>query len=150
MKKSTPIIVALILTSLQVYGAGSNPVAFLPGMSPHATNGGLPQPVISDLTNYPNPFDTRKAGLLGQTVIAYQLASDSKVSLEIYDLLGHKVRSWNFWAGVNGGRAGANTIIWDGTNEANQKVSKGGYLAEIVIETPETTVTVVRKIGVIH
>ena len=53
-------------------------------------------------------------------------------------------------AGQSGGAAGQNAFMWDGTNEAGQKVSKGGYLAQIEIETPETFVTVIRKIGVIH
>ena len=110
----------------------------------------FPQPMVSDLTNYPNPFDSRKSGMEGQTVIAYRLANDSKVTVEIYDLLGHKVRDWNLAAGVNGGRQGANSLTWDGTNGAGQKVSKGGYIAQLTLEAPETTVTVIRKIGVIH
>ena len=42
------------------------------------------------------------------------------------------------------------TSIWDGTNGADRKVSKGGYIAQIVIEAPHNIVTVTRKIGVIH
>jgi hypothetical protein len=146
MKKTTLIMAALLL-SWGIASAGSNPVGLLPGMGKSA---GLPQGLINDLTNYPNPFDSRKSGLEGQTMIAYSLTDDAPVSLEIYDLLGHKVRGWKFWAGVNGGRSGANSIAWDGTNEMGQKVSKGGYIAEIVIETSQTTVTAIRKIGVIH
>jgi len=115
-----------------------------------APAGGLPQPVISDLTNFPNPFDSRKNGLDGQTIISYQLARDARVSVEIFDLMGRRVRSWTFARGANGGRLGTNTIPWDGTTASGRKVSKGGYLAEVVIETPDTTVTAVRKIAVIH
>ena len=130
---------------------GVNPVRLLPGMaSPMSPASALPQLIITDLTNFPNPFDSRKGGLEGQTQISYQLVKDAKVSVEIYSLLGRKVRGWDLSPGVNGGRQGYNTLLWDGTNEAGQKVSKGGYLAEIVIESPETTVTAVRKIGVIH
>src|SRR3954464_8586090 len=146
MKKSTLFMAVMILGG-GLAAASSNPVGLLPGMGSRA---GLPEGLINDLTNYPNPFDSRKSGLEGQTVIAYSLVQDAPVSVEIYDLLGHKVRGWKFWAGVNGGRSGANSITWDGTNELGQKVSKGGYIAEIVIETSQTTVTAVRKIGVIH
>jgi len=118
--------------------------------APSASLTALPQPLISDLMNYPNPFDTRKPGNEGHTHIVYQLFQDSKVSLEIFDLLGHRVRGWEFFPGSNGGRLGANDVVWDGTNGAGRKVSKGGYIAQIVIEAPHNTVTVTRKIAVIH
>jgi hypothetical protein len=163
VRKSTLIILGLGLLSAGLLKAepnapvmpgtkNANPVQYLPGMS--ATGSGLssalPQPLITDLTNFPNPFDSRKAGIEGTTVISYMLAKDAKVTITLYDLLGHKVREWDCPNGSNGARQGANAISWDGTNEANQKVSKGGYLAEIVVEAPETTATVIRKIGVIH
>ena len=102
------------------------------------------------MTNYPNPFDSRKSGLEGETTIAYSLAQDSKVSMVLYDLLGYRVRGWAFHPGEMGAKLGSNQVLWDGTNEAGQKVSKGGYMAEIQVETPNTTATVIRKIGVIH
>ena len=176
MKKSTLIIASLALLSAGLLQAeegaleaqqpdkpfqlaatlpamkSGNPVQYLPGMpaASLAAAAALPQPLITDLTNFPTPFDSRKSGVEGTTVISYQLAKDAKVTVEIYDLLGLKVRGWDFAPGVNGGRQNANTLTWDGTNEAGQKVSKGGYLAEIVVEVPETTATVIRKIGVIH
>ena len=147
VRKSTLIMAALVILCAGTLRAEGNPVQYLPGM---AASGGLPREIITDLTNYPNPFDSRKPGMEGQTLISYMLAKDAKVSVEVYGLLGHRVRSWEFTAGANGGRQGSNLITWDGTNDAGRKVSKGGYLAQIVIETPETTVTAVRKIGVIH
>jgi len=151
MKNATLIIATLVFISQGVLRADSNPVHLLPGMmTANATPGALPQALISDLTNAPNPFDSRRSGLAGETQISYQLLKDAEVSIALYDLLGHRVRGWDFTAGASGGRQGLNAFVWDGTNEAGQKVSKGGYLAEIVIETPETTVTAVRKIGVIH
>ena len=147
--QTPPLLLAQALPAMTPQAI--NPIQRLPGMSaPAARVNALPQPVITDLTNYPNPFDSRKSGMEGQTVIAYQLVNDSKVTVEMYDLLGHKVRGWNFAAGINGGRQGANSFNWDGTNEAGQKVSKGGYIAQLVIESPQGTVTVIRKIGVIH
>lgn len=120
------------------------PIMQLPGMTP------LPSEVISEVTNTPNPFDTRRPGLEGKTEISYRLLADLPVDVTIYDLLGHRVKRWHFNAGTQGGQTGMNRFLWDGTNESNQKVSKGGYLAQIEIETPQTVVTVVRKIAVIH
>lgn len=146
MRKATLIIFLLSSFGVSPLRA-DNPVTMLPGMPAAQV---LPQAVVSDLTNYPNPFDSRKTGLEGQTQISYSLAQDANVSVEIYGLMGHRVRQWDFAAGSQGGRQGANLIAWDGTNESGRKVSKGGYLAQITIETPDSAVTAVRKIGVIH
>jgi hypothetical protein len=103
--------------------------------------------------NYPNPVDTRKGGQEGRTTISYILASDAEVEITVYDLLGYRVMHWNFQAGEEGGRQGANRVPpngWDGTNEAGQKVSKGGYLAQIKVSGAAGSSTVIRKIGIIH
>jgi len=114
---------------------------------------GLPSEIISNLTNFPNPVDTRKGGLQGRTFISYLLASDAQVEIVIYDLLGYRVMAWSFPAGSPGGMQGANAVPvggWDGTNESGQKVSKGGYLAQIKVSGGSGSSTVIRKIGVIH
>jgi hypothetical protein len=131
------------------------PLMSLPGMRsfPQETSRAaeaLPQPVISDVINIPNPFDSRKPGREGQTEIAYRLDRDVPVTVTLYDLLGFRVRRWQFAMGQSGGRQGVNSFLWDGTNETGRKVSKGGYLAQIEIELPGTVVTTIRKIGVIH
>jgi hypothetical protein len=160
VKKSTLILIAGCIAAAagvqaeetaykeqpMVLASASGPLTRLPGMSavPAAS---LPRPLVSDLTNFPNPFDSRKQG---GTQIYYVLAKDADVSVTIYSLLGNKVRGWEFKPGANGGRQGANNVTWDGTNESNRKVAKGGYLAEIAIDSPEGSATVIRKIGVIH
>jgi hypothetical protein len=114
---------------------------------------GLPEEVITDVANYPNPVDTRKGGMEGRTVITYLLSGDADVEITIYDLLGYRVMHWNFPSGGLGGRQGTNNVPaggWDGTNEAGQKVSKGGYLAQIKVSGAKGSTTVIRKIGVIH
>ncbi len=121
-----------------------SPLLNLPGMR------ALPAEIISDVSNAPNPFDARKAGIEGQTQISYVLQADYPVDVTLYDLLGHRVRRWHFGAGQEGGKLGANQFFWDGTNDAGQKVSKGGYLAQIEVSTPQTVATVLRKIAVIH
>jgi len=137
-----------------------NPLLQMPGMAPRNSGSvsgsglsgtqALPPQIISDVSNAPNPFDSRKGGLEGQTRISYVLSQDVPVRVTLYDLLGFRVRRWDFSAGQTGGRAGFNSFMWDGTNETGRKVSKGGYLAQIEIETASTVATVVRKIGLIH
>jgi hypothetical protein len=67
--------------------------------------------------NYPNPFT-------GKTNIKYALKADGNVKLNIYNVLGQKVRSL-----VNGQTtAGYHAITWDGTNDNGQHISRGVYL----------------------
>ena len=66
--------------------------------------------------NYPNPFNS-------QTVILYQIKSAGKVKLEIYDVLGTKVRTM-----VNEFRnKGSYSQIWDGKDDNGRSVSSGVY-----------------------
>src|SRR5688572_18151300 len=128
MKKAMAIVAlfpTLCFGTVDQLARVPNPLMELPGMRP------LPSEIIYDVTNAPNPFDTRKPGLEGQTRISYQLAGDWAVDVTIYDLLGHRVKRWHFGAGDQGGQQGMNEFVWDGTNDAGQKVSKGGYLTQI-------------------
>ncbi len=66
--------------------------------------------------NYPNPFNST-------TTIRFELPQASHVTLEIYDLLGRKIRSL-----IDGERkAGYHTSLWDGKNEEGEVVSSGIY-----------------------
>lgn len=105
---------------------------------------------IDQVSNYPNPFDTRKGGPEGRTVITYTLGADSDVTITIYDLLGYVVKQFSFSPGQQGGRAGPNFIVWDGKNGQGRYVAKGGYVARIKAGSAAGTATVLRKIGVIH
>src|SRR5882762_1424031 len=88
-----------------------NPLMQLPGMrqAPRVPFSSitppLPTPLIADLINAPNPFDSRKGGLEGQTRISYTLAKEASVRVTLYDLLGFRVRRWDFPVGQNGGAA---------------------------------------------
>ena len=101
--------------------------------------------LLEGLTNYPNPFNSRAE----TTSIAYQLPSDLPVRVRIYDLFGYQVKEFDFAPGEMGARLGNNTIIWDGTDESGQKVAKGGYVCQVMVEG-ERPVRGIRKIGVIH
>src|ERR1019366_6569015 len=73
------------------------PLMTLPGMrtlprTESLSGEALPRPLITDVINIPNPFDSRKAGLEGQTQIAYHLDKDIPVTVTLYDLLGLRVR----------------------------------------------------------
>ncbi|MDP1676017.1 MAG: FlgD immunoglobulin-like domain containing protein [Bacteroidota bacterium] len=70
--------------------------------------------------NYPNPFNP-------STTISYQIPTDAKVTVMVYDLLGNIV-SELFDGFAN---AGYNAIVWDATNKAGSKVSSGMYLYRI-------------------
>ncbi|MBD3272614.1 MAG: hypothetical protein GF384_08785 [Elusimicrobia bacterium] len=106
----------------------------------------VPIKVIDQVINYPNPFDSRTE----QTVISYMLDADARVKLEIYDLLGYKVKESSFYPGEPGGRKGVNRIAWNGENENGMKVAKGGYICRIYAEYRDTYACAIRKIGVIH
>lgn len=66
--------------------------------------------------NYPNPFNP-------STTISYQLPQGSEVTLEIYNMLGQKVRT------LVSGRiaAGSYLAVWDGRNDNGAEVGSGIY-----------------------
>ena len=75
---------------------------------------------VTTLTNYPNPFNPT-------TTIAFNLVKTSKVTIEVYNLTGKKVRTL-----VNEVRpAGDNTVVWNGANDNGKTVASGIYLYKI-------------------
>ncbi|MCD4777002.1 MAG: T9SS type A sorting domain-containing protein [Candidatus Aegiribacteria sp.] len=80
------------------------------------------------LQNFPNPFHQ-------QTIIEYQIAYSSLVSLNIYDLMGRQVRTL-----VNEDQyAGDHSIIWDGSDNSGNAMTSGIYYCRLsqgnIIET---------------
>lgn len=66
--------------------------------------------------NFPNPFNL-------ETQISFELLQAGKVTLDIYNILGRRVRRL-----VDGLRpAGPNTVSWDGRNESGEAVATGVY-----------------------
>ncbi|MEK7384184.1 MAG: FlgD immunoglobulin-like domain containing protein, partial [Elusimicrobiota bacterium] len=120
--------------------------------SPLGTNAltGISNEIISGVSNYPNPFDSRKGGEFGRTQITYTLGADADVTITIYDALGYIVKTISAAPGSSGGKAGANFMPWDGRNAAGVFASKGGYIARIKVKAPGGSVSVIRKIGLIH
>jgi hypothetical protein len=71
--------------------------------------------------NYPNPFNP-------STLIKYALKKDVKVSINVYNILGQKVKTL-----VNEYQnAGYKSIIWDGRNDNGKTVSSGIYIYKII------------------
>jgi hypothetical protein len=67
--------------------------------------------------NYPNPFNPR-------TTIKYDLISNADVSIQIYDILGRKVK--NLLDEKQG--PGTFSIAWDGKDDSMKPVDSGIYL----------------------
>lgn len=104
--------------------------------------GPLPKDGLSQVSNYPNPFDSRKE----VTKFNYVLSANSDVTIKIFSLFGTKITELKASAGGAGGQAGSNDLPWDGTDSSGRRVAKGLYLA--VIEAGGAKVT--QKVGVIH
>jgi len=73
--------------------------------------------------NYPNPFNPT-------TTIEYQLSEQTFVTLEIFDILGKKVRTL-----ANSSQStGSYKVIWDGKNGSGKSVPTGVYLYRLSTE----------------
>jgi V8-like Glu-specific endopeptidase len=79
------------------------------------------EPVIKkealEIRNYPNPF-------VDNTTFEFTLSENTKVTLEIFDMLGKMIKeitNQEYELGVN-------TVMWDGTNQNGQKVNPGMYI----------------------
>jgi hypothetical protein len=67
--------------------------------------------------NYPNPFNP-------STTIYYELPFSGQIKLEVYNLLGQRVRTL-----VNVRQeAGRHRVIWDGNNDSGSPVASGIYI----------------------
>ena len=73
------------------------------------------------LANYPNPFNP-------ETWIPYRLAEDAFVTLTIYDLSGHLVRTLNVGHRIASAYENrSKAIYWDGRNGLGERVASGVY-----------------------
>lgn len=70
--------------------------------------------------NYPNPFST-------STAISYDLNTRADVQVTIYDILGREIKRFS----MSDQAAGTHGIIWDGTNNYGETVSKGVYFCQL-------------------
>ena len=70
--------------------------------------------------NHPNPFNP-------ETKIEYQLLEKAQVKIEVYNLVGQKIRTLE----SKEREAGHYSVIWDGCDEFGNKVVSGIYLYQI-------------------
>ena len=78
------------------------------------------------LSNYPNPFNP-------ETWIPYQLAEAADVSMEIYDVSGHLVRTISVgFKPVGYYLTRERAAYWDGRNETGESVSSGVYFIQFI------------------
>jgi len=80
------------------------------------------------ISNYPNPFNP-------ETKIVFNLPESGKVKLEIYNIKGQKVKQL-----VNDQlSARQHSVVWDGEDSNNKRVSSGIYLYRL--QTPTKILT---------
>ena len=72
-----------------------------------------------NIINYPNPFSD-------ETTIEFYLQNEEHVIVTVFDLLGKKVNTL-----LNKKAVGNNSLIWDGSNNAGQKLNTGLYFISI-------------------
>jgi len=96
-------------------------------------NDGLPKEFVL-LQNYPNPFlSGAKSRVAGNpaTTLRFGLPQHSRVQLEIFNLLGQRVRHWpEVWL-----EAGFHQQQWEGLNDANLPVASGEYFLRMSAES---------------
>ncbi len=84
--------------------------------------------------NVPNPFVVSASG---ETQIGFELAQPETVTLRVFDMLGHEVRTL---LDGEGRTSGHNAVSWDGRDASGNVVSSGLYYYQLV--TPDFTKTV--------
>lgn len=85
--------------------------------------------ISGPVLNYPNPFAPNGNN---QTIIAYNLNVDAKVTLYLVNSIGQIILKREFAAGADGGHAGYNTFNWDGRSDFNELVGNDIYLIRLV------------------
>jgi flagellar hook assembly protein FlgD len=82
---------------------------------------------------YPNPFDR-------EATIEYVLSSSQEVTIEIYDVLGRRIRTL-----VDGQKeAGRHTIQWNGESRYGTEVGSGMYFCRMRAADETVTKKIVR------
>ncbi|MDE0466198.1 MAG: T9SS type A sorting domain-containing protein [Candidatus Poribacteria bacterium] len=83
--------------------------------------------------NFPNPFNP-------ETWIPYQLSQATEVSIQIYNVSGHLVRSLDLgWQATGSYMTPSSAAYWDGRNAVGERVASGIYF--YTLQTADFTAT---------
>jgi len=83
--------------------------------------------------NYPNPFNP-------ETWIPFDLAELGQVTIEIYDIRGHRVRALHLgWLPVGSYVERDKAAHWDGRNDVGERVASGVYFYRFITPTFQRT-----------
>lgn len=96
--------------------------------APLADDNNTVQTAKFSINNYPNPFNPN-------TTISFTLVNDEKVSLDIYNIKGQKIKSFFNTQLVKG----THSVVWDGTDNMGKNVSSGIYFSKIKGEKTSST-----------
>ncbi|MCK4311623.1 MAG: hypothetical protein KAW88_02690, partial [Candidatus Cloacimonetes bacterium] len=97
--------------------------------------------LISNLSNYPNPFNPSGAGRSPETTISFTLtAKDAEnAKIVIYNIKGQKVKTlYPFPSGSC--RIGTRSVVWNGTDENNKNVASGLYFYKLKVNSKDKAV----------
>ena len=84
-------------------------------------------PKTEVFNNYPNPFNTSGSGRSPSTTISFNLGTEQKIELDIYNSKGQKVKKIYF--GI--AEKGKHSIVWNGTDSNNKTVISGVYFYKL-------------------
>ena len=92
-------------------------------------------PTTFDLSqNYPNPFNPG-------TEIKYSLASPGKVTLQVFNMLGQKVKTLIY----ENKPAGDFSVSWDGKDELQTSVASGIYFYKLEVNGKDFSEVFIKK-----
>lgn len=120
-------VVRLALQNIVANDAGGNSITFtveegdlvVTEVSQAARTGQVPDG-FALLQNYPNPFNP-------ETAIHFQILERTRVVLNVYDILGNKVRTLVAEEKV----PGVYRVVWDGKDDSGRLLSSGVYLYKL-------------------
>jgi hypothetical protein len=101
----------------------SDPIYFEPEQAPRGPDQ-LPPPVPELRPNYPNPFNPETRLVYG---VPDGTPSETRVALEIYNLRGHRVRTFEIEA-----LPGWHEEVWDGRDDRGQIQATGTYIMRYI------------------
>ena len=100
-----------------------------------------PEPTITGLTNYPNPFRPGR----GKTTISFIMSPNTSATVKIYDIAGNPVYAFEQLESVSTYEKVAK-LIWDGLDSQDRVVPSGLYICQVRIEGQGSSGTQYRKI----